>query len=112
MKVIVQSQISGVMMKSKNQWIIMNNSGQCFLLALASSSASLRACSPTSLILVPLLVTLNRNTKLMINFVMTVTDQLTSKENAQIYGIHVVMKFTAVSQIKLEFNHPCMHRKY
>ena len=32
-------------------------------------------------------------------FAMIVTYQLTSKENAIIYGIHVVMKFTAVSRL-------------
>ena len=39
--------------------------------------------------------TVNRNIKLMINFVMTVTHQLTSKENVIIYRIHVIT-FTAV----------------
>ena len=75
--------------------MIMNNSGQCFLLVSTSSLASLRACSPTSPMLVPLFQTLWIETQNW--FVMTATHQLTSKENATIYGIHIVMKFIAVS---------------
>ena len=71
----------------------MNNSGQLFFLAFTSFLASLRACSPTSLMLVPSLFS-----TLWIETQMICNDNDTPAHLEKLI-IHVITTFTAVSRL-------------